>query len=144
MRFESVLCLPVWSFNGPSRQDGVVLVRFANLYWLVTVSGFQGSSCGGFPAYPAVLPAASRQTCVRRQGDTLRIRLHRVNSFSKLSFGPCQVRNLASHLEIRNALRVIRKASAAQHVGRVAAAFSLLCDRLRTAFCFQHALRSLT
>jgi hypothetical protein len=23
MRFESLLCLPVWSFNGPSRQDGV-------------------------------------------------------------------------------------------------------------------------
>jgi len=24
MRFESVQCLPVWPFDGPSRQDGVV------------------------------------------------------------------------------------------------------------------------
>ena len=62
MQFGSVLCLPVWSFDGPSRQDGVSVVRFANLYWLVTVSSFQGSGCSGFPAYPAVLPAACRRT----------------------------------------------------------------------------------
>ena len=37
---------------------------------------------------------------------------------------------------------LIRKALAGQHVGRVPAASWLLCDRLRTAFCFQHALRS--
>lgn len=85
MRFESVQCLPVWSFNGPSRPTGYVLVRYANLYWLVTVFGFQGSSCSGFPAYPAVLPAACRLCCVKRQGGTLRIRLDRVNSFSELS-----------------------------------------------------------
>ena len=24
MRFGSVLCLPVWSFDGPSRHDGVL------------------------------------------------------------------------------------------------------------------------
>jgi len=53
--------------------------------WLVTVSGFQGSSGGGFPAYPAVLPAASRPTCVRRQGDTLRTRLGAVNGFPEVS-----------------------------------------------------------
>ena len=64
MRFESDLCLPVWSFDGPSRPTGYVLVRYANLYWLVTVSGFQGSSCSGFPTYPAVLPAACCLTCV--------------------------------------------------------------------------------
>ena len=58
MRFGSVLCLPVWSFDGPSRQDGVLCWFAMRTYWLVTVSGFQGSSCGGFPAYPAVLPAA--------------------------------------------------------------------------------------
>ena len=43
-------------------MTGFVLVRFANLYWLVTVSGFQGSGCSGFPAYPAVLPAACHRT----------------------------------------------------------------------------------
>ena len=48
----------------PLGKTGLVLVRFANLYWLVTVSGFQGSGCSGFPAYPAVLPAARRQTRV--------------------------------------------------------------------------------
>jgi hypothetical protein len=53
-------------------------------YWLVTVSGFQGSSCGGFPAYPAVLPAACHLTCVRRQGDTLRTHHERVNGFSEV------------------------------------------------------------
>ena len=68
-------------------MTGFVLVRFANLYWLVTVSGFQGSSCSGFPAYPAVLSAACRLCCVRRQGDTLRIRRIRVNGFLKLSAG---------------------------------------------------------
>ena len=68
-------------------MTGFVLVRFANLYWLVTVSGFQGSSCSGFPAYPAVLSAACRPWCVRRQGDTLRIRRIRVNGFPKLSAG---------------------------------------------------------
>ena len=66
-------------------MTGFVLVRFANLYWLVTVSGFQGSSCSGFPAYPAVLSAACRLCCVRRQGDTLRTRRIRVNGFLKLS-----------------------------------------------------------
>ena len=69
----------------PLGMTGFVLVRFANLYWLVTVSGFQGSSCSGFPAYPAVLSAACRLCCVRRQGDTLRIRRIRVNGFLKLS-----------------------------------------------------------
>ena len=52
--------LPVWSFNGPSRHDGFNVVRFANLYWLVTVSGFQGSGCGGYGTCPAVSPAACR------------------------------------------------------------------------------------
>ena len=83
MRFESDLCLPVWSFDGPSRPTGYVLVRYANLYWLVTVSGFQGSSCSGFPTYPAVLPAACCLACVKRQGDTLLIRTTRVNNFSE-------------------------------------------------------------
>ena len=83
MRFESDLCLPVWSFDGPSRPTGYVLVRYANLYWLVTVSGFQGSSCSGFPTYPAVLPAACYLTRVKRQGDTLLIRTTRVNNFSE-------------------------------------------------------------
>jgi hypothetical protein len=86
MRFESVQCLPVWSFNGPSRPTGYVLVRYANLYWLVTVSGFQGSSCSGFPTYPAVLPAACYLTRVKRQGDTLLIRTTRVNNFSEHFF----------------------------------------------------------
>jgi len=111
----------------PLGKTGLVLVRFANLYWLVTVSGFQGSSCSRFPTLPAVFSAACRLCCVRRQGDTLRIRLHRVNSFLKLSFGPFQVRIPASNPEIRNALRVIRKASAAQCLGRVTTAVSLLC-----------------
>ena len=53
-------------------------------YWLVTVSGFQGSSCSGFPAYPAVLPAACRLSCVRRQGDTIRTRPEAVNGLSEL------------------------------------------------------------
>ncbi len=70
----------------PLDKTGLVLVRFANLYWLVTVSGFQGSSCSGFPTYPAVLPAACRLTLFRRRGDTLRIRLDRVNSFSEHFF----------------------------------------------------------
>ena len=48
----------------PLGKTGLVLVRFANLYWLVTVSGFQGSGCSGFPAYPAVLPAARHRTRV--------------------------------------------------------------------------------
>lgn len=61
------------------------MVRYANLYWLVTVSGFQGSGCSGFPAYPAVLPAACRLSCVRRQGDTLRTRREAVNGFPELS-----------------------------------------------------------
>ena len=68
-------------------MTGLVLVRFANLYWLVTVSGFQGSSCSRFRLLPAVLPAACRLCCVRRQGDTLRIRLDRVNRLSELFFG---------------------------------------------------------
>ncbi len=142
MRFESDLCLPVWSFDGPSRPTGYVLVRYANLYWLVTVSGFQGSSCSGFPTYPAVLPAACRLACVKRQGDTLLIRTTRVNNFSEhfldhiLVGVPSQIR------ESKSASRSSRKASTGQHVGRVTAAPLLLCDRLRTAFRFQHALRS--
>lgn len=42
----------------------------------------------------------------------------------------------------KDASRLSRKAFAGQHVGRVLAASLLLCDRLRTAFRFQHALRS--
>ena len=52
--------LPVWSFNGPSRHDGFNVVRFANLYWLVTVSGFQGSGCGGRRIQPTFSPAECR------------------------------------------------------------------------------------
>jgi hypothetical protein len=53
-------------------------------YWLVTVSGFQGSSCSGFPAYPAVLPAACRLSRVRRQGDTIRTRREAVNGLPEV------------------------------------------------------------
>lgn len=60
-------------------------------YWLVTVSGSQGSDCGGFHAYPAVLPAADRQTRIRRQGDTLRTHQKRVNGFPELFPGPSGV-----------------------------------------------------
>jgi len=42
----------------------------------------------------------------------------------------------------KNASQSFRKALAAQHVCRVTAASMLLCERLRTAFRFQHALRS--
>jgi hypothetical protein len=142
MRFESVLCLPVWSFDGPSRPTGYVLVRFANLYWLVTVSGFQGSSCSGFPTYPAVLPAACCLACVKRQGDTLLIRTTRVNNLSEHFFGQLSADVPSQMRDSKSASRSSRKALAGQHVNRVTAASRLLCDRLRTAFRFQHALRS--
>ena len=122
MRFGSVLCLPVWSFDGPSRQDGVSVVRFANLYWLVTVSGFQGSSCSGFPTYPAVLSAARRQKLFRRRGGTLRIRLDRVNSSPEHFPRPYAVACPATRRRIEERPRLIRKALAGQHVGRVPAA----------------------
>jgi hypothetical protein len=126
----------------PLGKTGYVLVRYANLYWLVTVSGFQGSSCSGFPAYPAVLPAACRPYCVRRQGGTLRIRLDRVNSFAELFPDHASAGVQMPDQGTRNASRSFRKAFAAQHVDRVSAASLLLCDRLRAAFRFQHALRS--
>jgi hypothetical protein len=126
----------------PLGKTGYVLVRYANLYWLVTVSGFQGSSCSGFPAYPAVLPAACRLCCVRRQGGTLRIRLDRVNSFSELFSDQLTAGVPSPDRDTNNASRSFRKAFAAQHVDRVPAACPLLCDRLRAAFRFQHALRS--
>jgi hypothetical protein len=87
--------------------------------WLVTVSGFQGSSCGGFPAYPAVLSAASHQTCVRRQGDTLRTRLGAVNGFSEV-FSP-QAGRLTSEADLGKHERLPevagrRQSGAASHV----------------------------
>jgi hypothetical protein len=78
--------LPVWSFDGPSRHDGFIVWFALRTYWLVTVSGFQGSDCGGFPAYPAVLSAAHQPIRVQRQGDTLRTRVCGVNRFLRSSW----------------------------------------------------------
>jgi hypothetical protein len=80
-------CQPVWSFDRPSRLDGFIVWFAMRTYWLVTVSGFQGSSCGGFPAFPAVLPTACQPNRVRRQGDTLRTRTSRVNRFLEVFRG---------------------------------------------------------
>ena len=74
-------CQPVWSFDRPSRHDGFIVWFALRTYWLVTVSGFQGSDCGGLSTYPAVLSAARRSNRVRRQGDTLRTRCCCVNRF---------------------------------------------------------------
>ena len=80
-------------------------------YWLVTVSGFQGSSCSGFPAYPAVLPAACRLSCVRRQGDTIRTRPEAVNGLSEVFSGTSRGDFRRRILETKNASRIHRKAS---------------------------------
>jgi hypothetical protein len=86
MRFGSVLSLPVWPFDGPSRQDGVCVVRNANLLACHSIrfSRFKLRqipcvSCG----FARRLPADVR----RRQGDTLRTRSECVNGFVGLSFG---------------------------------------------------------
>jgi len=79
-------------------MTGFVLVRFANLYWLVTVSGFQGSGCSGFPAYPAVLPAACRQTRVGgkeiQYALTLTVSTGLPNFFHDPVSGPCSAPDL--------------------------------------------------
>ena len=86
--------------------------------WLVTVSGSQGSSCGGFPAYPAVLPAANRPTCVRRQGDTLRTRLEACQRVSRTFSGRIDRMPMTGSGN-RNAPRIHREAAdgATSHLG---------------------------
>ena len=78
----------------------------------------------------------------RRRGDTLLIRPNRVNKFPELFSAFIRPLSRRPIRRTKNALRSSRKAPAGQHVGRVPAAGLLLCDRLRTAFRFQHALRS--
>ncbi len=126
----------------PLDLTGLVLVRFANLYWLVTVSGFQGSSCSRFRLLPAVLPAACRLCCVRRQGDTLRIRLSRVNRLSELFFGTLRAKFISPDPGSKERLPTLFGGAHRQLMCRITAASRLLCDQLRTAFRFQHALRS--
>ena len=108
--------------------------------WLVTVSGFQGSGCGGFPAYPAVLPAACRPTRVRRQGDTLPTRPRGVNGYSGLSWvaSPELVRD-ADHRRQKRLPRFAgrRRSGAAAHV----AAAGTLWFRLPIPAGFQHTLQ---
>jgi hypothetical protein len=142
MRFESVLCLPVWSFDGPSRQDGVCVgslcepllachsIRFSR-FKLQRISHI---SCGFARCVPPVLRW--------RQGDTLPIRLTRVNTFSEHSFGLVQTLVPTLDLGNKERLPVIPEAPTGQHFGRVNAAARLLCDRLQATFRFQHALRS--
>ena len=112
-------------------------------YWLVTVSGFQGSSCGGFPCISCGFARRVPPIRVRRQGDTLRTRVCRVNrflgTFFRLSFG--RARRCRSGKQKRLPMRLGRRSQAAMpHRGT--AAPSLLCDRLPATLSFQHALRS--
>jgi hypothetical protein len=106
----------------PLGLTGLVLVRFANLYWLVTVSGFQGSSCSRFRQLPAGLSAACRLCCVRRQGDTLLIRTHAVNRLSELFFGVFRAEFLRLIREAKAPPVSVRKAPTRQLVNRITAA----------------------
>ena len=112
--------------------------------WLVTVSGFQGSSCGGFPAYPAVLPAACRLSCVRRQGDTIRTRPEAVNGLSEVF--SCAPRGDFRHriLETKNASRIHRKASERRSTAYLRLLCSLWFRLPIPPTGFQHTLQCLS
>lgn len=58
-------------------------------------------------------------------------------------FGSLSIRFLRPLGENQSALRAVRRALTRQHVGRVYAVSGLLCEHLRSAIRFQHALRSL-
>ena len=76
-----LMCLSVWPFDRPSRSTGSCVIRFSRTYWLVTVSGFQGSSAAGTPLLSCGF--THRQSAVRfgRRVNTLLIALAPVNSF---------------------------------------------------------------
>jgi len=85
VRFGSVLCLPVWSFDGPSRQDGVSVgsrcepllachsIRFSRF----RLQRIPCISCG----FARCAPPNSRW----RQGNILRTFCTRVNGLVELS-----------------------------------------------------------
>jgi hypothetical protein len=111
-------------------------------YWLVTVSGFQGSSCSGFPAYPAVLPAACRPTCVRRQGDTIRTRPEAVNGFSEHFSAATPILGQRANQRNKDASRDPPEGIEAARCRNCAASVSLWI-RLPTSAGFQHTLQCL-
>ena len=83
--------MPVWSVSRPSRIDGFMWIRIANPYWLVTVSGFQGSgAAGNSRSFPAVFPPSTSPILFRRRGRTLRIPLQPVNSFFRAICARCR------------------------------------------------------
>lgn len=142
MRFESDLCLPVWSFDGPSRQDGVSVgslcepllachsIRFSRF----KLQRIPYITCGFLRCMPPASCSAARRYITHSPSSCQQL----FGTFFRAVSDPVPI----AHPEMKNALRLFRKALAGQHVGRVAAALRLLCDRFRTAFCFQHALRS--
>ena len=113
-------------------------------YWLVTVSGFQGSSCSGFPAYPAVLPAACRLSCVRRQGDTIRTRPEAVNGLSEVFSSTSRGDFRRRIPETKNASRIHRKASERRSTAYLRLLCSLWFRLPIPPTGFQHTLQCLS
>jgi len=113
-------------------------------YWLVTVSGFQGSSCSGFPAYPAVLPAACRLSCVRRQGDTIRTRPEAVNGLSEVFSSTPRGSFRRRIQETKNASRNHRKASERRSTASLRLLTSLWFRLPIPPTGFQHTLQCLS
>ena len=134
--------LPDWSFNGPSRHDGFSVVCFANLTGLSQYPVFKVQAAADLPCVLRFCPLRATVCCFG--GEEVHYAFASTVSTASRNFSrPCCSRgSCAQSSETNNASRLSRKALAGQHVYRVLAASVLLCDRLRTAFRFQHALRS--
>ena len=121
-----LMCLSVWPFDRPSRSTGSCVIRFSRTYWLVTVSGFQGSSAAGTPLLSCGF--THRQSAVRfgRRVNTLLIALAPVNSFFRRISG----RFSDPALETEKRLPESRKAPRPTADRRPCRARSPLVDRL--------------
>ena len=63
MRFESVLCLPVWSFDGPSRQDGVVWFAMRTFTGLSQYPVFKVQAAADWPHCLRFCPLLADRSC---------------------------------------------------------------------------------
>jgi hypothetical protein len=63
MRFGSVLCLPVWPFDGPSRQDGVVWFAMRTFTGLSQYPVFKVQAAADFPHTLRFSPLRTASRC---------------------------------------------------------------------------------
>lgn len=133
--------LPVWSFNGPSRHDGVCVgslcepllachsIRFSRF----RLQRIPLITCGFVCCVPPVLCSAARRYITHSPCPCQQV--------SELSFGDCPPSSSCMIQDAKSASRSCPGRS--QYCfGHSLWLSAMLCDRRRAASRFQHALRS--